>query len=216
MSQKSFMLPVSDSIGSVSAEWITPPAMKAMMTLAHGAGADMNHRFMQDLAMALSELKIGTFRFNFPYIEKKKKIPDPPAIAEKTVQAAIVKMRESFPDIPLFAGGKSFGGRMTSQYLSKHHPEFLKGLIFYGFPLHAPGKPSIDRAAHLSDVQIPMLFLQGTRDALAKSQLISEVTKKLSHVRLVLLDGADHSFKAGKNELTPVLASRTSDWIQSL
>lgn len=216
MKQDSFVIPVSDSIGSVPAECTIPSSMKAMITLAHGAGADMNHRFMKDLAMALSDVAIGTLRFNFPYMVKKKKMPDPPAIAEKTVQAALMKIHDLFSDVPLFGSGKSFGGRMTSQYVSKHNPDFLKGLIFFGFPLHAPGKPSTDRAAHLQDIKVPMLFLQGTKDTLAANDLIAKVVGKLSHARLISFDGADHSFKVGKIELTSGLAARTSEWIDSL
>jgi uncharacterized protein len=207
---------VSESIGTVSAECVIPPTIKAVLTLAHGAGADMNHRFMKALADELGKKDIASLRFNFPYMENKKKIPDPPAIAEKAVQAALHKAHELFPDKPVFATGKSFGGRMSSQYLSKHKHEFVKGAIYFGFPLHAPGKPSIDRAAHLSSVTVPMLFLQGTKDTLAQLNLIRGVADKLPGATLSIFEGADHSFKAGKKEFISELAGRTSEWIDRI
>lgn len=207
---------VSESIGTVSAELIEPPSMKAMLVLAHGAGANMHHRFMKSLAMTLAREGIGTLRYNFPYMEKQKKRPDPPAIAELAVLRAMTTAHELYPNARLFAGGKSFGGRMTSQLMAKKPPAFVKGLIFFGFPLHAPGKPSTDRAQHLGSVQVPMLFLQGTRDALADFKLISDVTSRLPATTLQPFEGADHSFKAGTKELVPALASHTSTWMSTV
>src|SRR5260221_3006758 len=134
---------ISDSIGFVSAEMIAPEKPNAILTLAHGAGAGMNHPFMTALANELAQLGIGSLRFNFPFTEQKKKRPDFPAVAHKTIEAAISKAYELFPNVPLFVSGKSFGGRMSSQYLSKDHSTPVKGIIFFGFPLHAPGKPSV-------------------------------------------------------------------------
>jgi uncharacterized protein len=216
MKTESFQITISDSIGPVSAEILEPGNMKALIVLAHGAGANMNHRFMKELSKALAELGIGTLRYNFPYMEKGKGRPDSPAIAEKTVEVAIEKANALFPNIHLFAGGKSFGGRMTSQRISKQPISYLKGIVFYGFPLHAPGKPSMDRAGHLKSVTIPMLFLQGTRDALAELTLITEVTSGLTTSTLTLFEGADHSFIAGKKEMITELASRTSAWVDQL
>ncbi len=190
--------------------------MKAVLVLAHGAGADMNHRFMKGLSKNLADHGIGSLRYNFPYMEKKKGRPDPPAIAEKTVGVIVDKAHELYPGFSILAGGKSFGGRMTSQFASKHSPAFLKGIVFFGFPLHAPGRPSSDRAAHLSQVKVPMLFLQGTRDTLADLKLITEVASGLSHARLHIFEGADHSFAAGKKDLLPELASQTAAWLNSL
>jgi uncharacterized protein len=207
---------VSDSIGSVTAESLVPSTIKAVMTLAHGAGAGMDHPFMKKLAKALAEVNIGTVRFNFAYIEKGKKMPDPPAIAEKTVGVVLQKTHELFPGVPLLAGGKSFGGRMFSQFTSKNQPGGLRGLVFFGFPLHAPGKPSDERAAHLTAVNFPMLFLQGTRDALASLDLMRGVTERLKRAELVQFEGADHSFKAGKKEFIPELAEHTSRWFDGL
>lgn len=167
MITRSFSLHVSHSIGSVSAEYIAPDKSNCIITLAHGAGAGMNHSFMTTLPTSLAEAGIATLRFNFPFAENTKYRPDVPAVAHKTVEAAINNARETFPSIPLFAAGKSFGGRMSSQYLSAHPNTAVKGIIFYGFPLHPAGKPSTERAEHLKDVKLPMLFLQGTRDELA-------------------------------------------------
>lgn len=216
MKAESFQFPVSDSVGFVSAEALEPADMKALIVLAHGAGANMNHRFMKGLAKALAESGIGTLRYNFPYMEKGKGRPDPPAIAEKTVEAAIEKAYERYSGIHLFAGGKSFGGRMTSQRVSKQPISYLKGLVFYGFPLHASGKPSTDRAAHLKAVTIPMLFLQGTRDSLADLALITEVASGLPTSTLTLFEGADHSFAVGKKEIIPALAEQTLTWMTKL
>ena len=186
------------------------------MTLAHGAGAGMNHSFMVTLAQLLSEQAIATLRFNFPFLENKKGRPDTPAVAHKTIEAAISKARELFPKLPLFVAGKSFGGRMSSQYLSAHPHTAVKGIIFYGFPLHPAGKPSVERAEHLKDVKTPMLFLQGTKDALATWNLIESVCSSLSSATLIKMEGADHSFKAGKQNIIQLLANETKQWIEKI
>ena len=137
-----------------------------------------------------------------------------PAVAHQTIEAAISKAQKLFPDLPLFVAGKSFGGRMSSQYLAAHpHPE-VKGLIFYGFPLHPPGKPSTDRAEHLKEVKTPMLFLQGTKDELATWNLIESVCSSLKLATLVKIEGANHAFKAGKQNILQLLADTTNDWIE--
>jgi predicted alpha/beta-hydrolase family hydrolase len=159
MKTKSLSLKISPAIGIVSAQCFIPKKSKCIMTIAHGAGAGMDHSFMVELARSLSEAGIATMRFNFPYMENKKGRPDVPAVAHQTIEAAILKAQKLFPKLPLFVAGKSFGGRMTSQYLSIKHNDKIKGVIFYGFPLHAPGKPSIERADHLKTVKTPMLFL---------------------------------------------------------
>jgi predicted alpha/beta-hydrolase family hydrolase len=216
MNTRSLSLKISPSIGSVSAEYIVPQKSKCIMTLAHGAGAGMNHSFMVTLAQSLSEEAIATLRFNFPFAENKKGRPDSPAVAHKTIETAISKAQKLFPKLPLFVAGKSFGGRMTSQYLSAHpHPE-VKGIIFYGFPLHPPGKPSVERAEHLKDVKIPMLFLQGSRDELATWNLIEPVCSSLPLARLVKIEGANHAFKAGKQNIIQLLTTITRDWIENM
>ncbi|HEY0652045.1 MAG TPA: alpha/beta family hydrolase [Chryseosolibacter sp.] len=206
-------IPISDSIGSVSGEFVIPEKMDALLVLAHGAGADMHHKFMKSLAKGLAETGIGTLRYNFPFMENKKGRPDVPAVAEKTIESAIALAHEAFPKVSLFAGGKSFGGRMTSNLLSKRQID-VKGIVFYGFPLHAPGKPSTDRAAHLKDVKVPMLFLQGTRDTLASLELIEKVTSSLPRATLEIFEGADHSFAAGKKDVMSDLVARSRAWIK--
>jgi predicted alpha/beta-hydrolase family hydrolase len=153
-------------------------------------------------------------RFNFPFMENKKGRPDTPAVAHQTIEAAIVKAQKLFPGLPLFVAGKSFGGRMTSQYLSSHHDTGVKGVIYYGFPLHAPGKPSIERAEHLNDVTTPMLFLQGSRDEFAEWKLIDKVCSSLKLATLVKIEGANHAFKAGKQNILQLLADTTKAWIE--
>lgn len=204
---------VSESSGSVSVEIFEPEKMRALIVLAHGAGAGMKHAFMVKLSTELAAVSVGTIRYNFPYMEQRKKRPDPPALAHKAVAAALNYAQQRYPAIPLFAGGKSFGGRMTSQYVSKESPSFLKGIVFYGFPLHPAGKPSIERADHLAEVQIPMLFLQGTRDALAELPLIQSVCSKLPTATLTLFEGADHSFLVSRKDIIPALVDSTGQWL---
>jgi predicted alpha/beta-hydrolase family hydrolase len=204
---------VSDKIGSVSAEIIKPTKPKAVLVLAHGAGAGMNHPFMKSLCEALAEQGIATCRFNFPFTENKKGRPDVPAVAHATIEAAIVKASAECKKLPLFVGGKSFGGRMSSQLMALKTVENVSGLVFVGFPLHQPGNPSIERAEHLKDVKVPMLFLQGTRDALADFKMIQQVTKKLKLAKLVSFENADHSFKAPKQNLIPALAEASARWM---
>lgn len=206
-------LKVSDKSGSVTAELVEPKKMKAVFTFAHGAGAPMNHPFMKTMSKELEQLGIGTLRFNFPYMENKKGRPDVPAVAHQTIEAAANYLHKEFPKTPLFLSGKSFGGRMSSQYLSKFQPEFVSGIAFFGFPLHAPGAPSLERADHLKEIKVPLLFLQGTRDSLATWDLIEQVSRSLPKSTLVKFEGADHSFKAGKKNLLPELAKSVADWI---
>ena len=216
MDTRSLSFEVSSSIGSVSAEAFVPDKAKCIMVLAHGAGAGMNHLFMTTLSNSLAAEDIATIRFNFPFSENKKGRPDLPAVAHKTIEAAILKTRELFPNLPLFLAGKSFGGRMGSQYLSGHPEAPVKGIIFYGFPLHAPGKPSTERAEHLKDVKIPMLFLQGTRDELATWNLIESTCSSLPLAKLVKIEGANHAFKAGKQDIMKLLVDETRDWVDKM
>jgi len=214
MKTKSLSLKISPAIGTVSAECFVPQKSKCIMTIAHGAGAGMHHSFMVTLAQSLSEEGIATLRFNFPFTENKKGRPDTPIVAHQTIEAAILKAHKLFPKLPLFAAGKSFGGRMTSQCLAAHPNNLVKGIIFYGFPLHAPGKPSIERAEHLKDVRSPMLFLQGSRDEFATWKLIESVCSPLPLAELVKIDGANHGFKAGKQDIIKLLVTITNDWIE--
>jgi len=216
MKTKSLSLKISPSVGSVSAEWFIPQKSKCIMTLAHGAGAGMNHPFMIELARSLSEEGIATLRFNFPFMENKKGRPDSPAVAHQAIETAILKARKLFPKLPLFVSGKSFGGRMTSQYMSINSHDEVKGIIFYGFPLHPPGKPSIERAEHLKDVKSPMLFIQGSKDEFATGKLIDSVCSSLPLAELVKIEGANHAFKAGKQDIMKLLTSITKDWIEKM
>lgn len=194
MKREDFPLKVGDRAGSVSSILMEPSEFSAFYVFAHGAGANLRHHFMEDLAVRLADAGIATLRFNFPYMEQGGRRPDPPALLEATVAAAIAKGAELAGDKTLLAGGKSMGGRMTSQLLSKQPELPVQGLVFVGFPLHQPGKPAVTRAEHLKDVQQPMLFLQGTRDTLADLDLIKEVCGSLPKATLHIVEGADHSF----------------------
>lgn len=209
-------LQVSPEIGKVSAVLNMPKKPICVITLAHGAGAGMNHSFMIDIAEALEEQNIGSLRFNFPFMEYKRGRPDIPAVAHQTIQSALEHAKKKNSSLPIFLSGKSFGGRMSSQYLAANPDKTVKGLIFFGFPLHPIGKPSTDRAEHLKKIKVPMLFLQGTKDTLAEWQLIEEVCKSLPNATLVKLEGADHSFKKSKENLIPVLAEHTRKWIDGV
>ncbi len=181
--------------GSVSALLTRPIHPRACFAFAHGAGAGMTHPFMHAVAAGLAARNIATLRYQFPYMEKAGKRPDPPALAQATVRAAVDAAAAACPGLPLFAGGKSFGGRMTSQAQAKHVLPGVLGLAFFGFPLHPAGQPSRERAAHLADVHIPMLFLQGTRDKLAELDLLRAMIDGLGRrASLHTVDGADHSF----------------------
>jgi predicted alpha/beta-hydrolase family hydrolase len=216
MKIQSLSFQVSATIGKVSAECIVPENSICIMTLAHGAGAGMNHSFMVSIANELASAGIATLRFNFPFTENKKGRPDLPAVAHKTIEAAINKANKLFPSLPLFAAGKSFGGRMTSQYMSAQHNDLVKGIIFYGFPLHPIGKPSIERADHLKTVSVPMLFLQGTKDEMATLNLIEKVCSSLPLATLQKIEGANHAFKAGKLNVIEILARETHSWVDKI
>ncbi len=207
---------VSQTVGEVSAMVTLPVEPTAVYVFGHGAGAGMHHPFMESMATALAHRQIVVLRYNFPYMEKGKKMPDFPAIAEKTVAAAIAVAHSLYKNLPLFAGGKSFGGRMTSQCLSRGGLDYVKGLLFFGFPLHATGKPSVERAAHLDKISAPMLFLQGTRDKLADIALMEGVVDRLENASLETVEGADHTFKGSKQDSLPLLADAASHWIRSL
>lgn len=172
-----------------------PPDARACFVLAHGAGAGMTHPFMAAVASGLGARRIATLRYQFPYMEQRSKRPDPPRVAQATVRTAVAAAAQSLPGLPLVAGGKSFGGRMTSQAQATSPLAGVRGLAFLGFPLHPAGRPSRERAKHLFDVQIPMLFLQGTRDALASLGELEPVCAALGNrATLKLFAEADHSF----------------------
>ena len=211
---------VGDDV-SVSALLQVPHDAEALLVLAHGAGAGMTHPFMAAMADGFAKRAIATLRYQFPYMERGSKRPDPPQLAQATVRAAVAAAVQAQPKLPLFAGGKSFGGRMSSQAQAKAPLKELRGLVFIGFPLHPAGKPSQDRAKHLAEVKIPMLFLQGTRDALAELTLLEPVCKSLGNrATLKLFAEADHSFhvpaKSGRKdaEVFAELLDVTASWIK--
>ncbi|MHC4045095.1 alpha/beta hydrolase family protein [Bradyrhizobium sp. 23AC] len=212
-----------ERIGTVSAILTQPDHARACYVMAHGAGADMRHSFMEKVAEGLAGRGIATFRFNFLYMEKKLGRPDQPAVAHAAIRAAVAEAARLCPGLKLVAGGKSFGGRMTSQAQAKAPLADVKGLAFLGFPLHADKKPSSERAEHLTGIAIPMLFLQGTRDGLADLGYLKPVVEKLgAKATLHEVEGGDHSFavlkKSGRtNEeaLTEVLDTLAA-WIDQL
>lgn len=186
---------IVDDAHRVSGLFLTPPRARAIYVFAHGAGAGMAHPFMVAVADELAGRGIASLRYQFPYMEEGGKRPDPPKLAQAAVRAAVEEAARLVPSLPLIAGGKSFGGRMTSQAWAASALPGVRGLVFLGFPLHPAGKPSDERAEHLSDVKIPMLFLQGTRDALADVKLLKPVIKRLgARASLELFEDADHSF----------------------
>jgi predicted alpha/beta-hydrolase family hydrolase len=196
MDAEEITIPLGDG-ASVSGLWEAPPGARACLVLAHGAGAGMRHRAMGATAHGLADRGVATLRYQFPYMEKGGKRVDAPPVAHRTVRAAVAEARRRAPALPLFAGGRSFGGRMTSQAQAIEPLEGVRGLVFFAFPLHPAGKPSDERAKHLEDVRIPMLFLQGTKDTLADLALLKGVVKRLGRrATLQLAPEADHSFHA--------------------
>jgi predicted alpha/beta-hydrolase family hydrolase len=212
-----------DGAGQVSGLFQTPPGARACYVLAHGAGAGMRHPFMVSTAAGLADHGIATLRYQFPYMERGSGRPDSPKLAQATVRAAVEEALRLAPGLALFAGGKSFGGRMTSQAQASEPLPGVRGLIFLGFPLHPPGKPSTERANHLFDVQVPMLFLQGSRDDFANLELLQPLTEQLGNrATLKLFQHADHSFhvpaRSGRadSEVRTEMMDALARWIQRL
>jgi len=175
---------------------VAPPRSQALLVLAHGAGAGMRHPFLERIAQLLGERGVATYRYEFLYMEKRSGRPDSPVVAEGRVREAVIDAARVAPGLPIFAGGKSFGGRMTSQAQAHEPLPGVHGLAFLGFPLHPPGRPGTSRAEHLSDVRVPTLFLQGTRDEFAGLDLLRPIVKKLGKsATLHIVEGGDHSFK---------------------
>jgi hypothetical protein len=184
-----------DGDATISALWLAPPNARACLVLAHGAGAGMAHKAMTATAEGLAARGIATLRYNFLYMERGGRRPDPPALAHAAVRAAVDETARLAPDLPLFAGGRSFGGRMTSQAQALSPLPRVRGLVFFAFPLHPAGKPSVERAQHLADVTIPLLFLQGDRDELAQLDLLLPIVAELGdRATLDVFEHADHSF----------------------
>src|SRR6266702_8206911 len=207
----------------VSALLWRPAKSRRLLVLAHGAGAGMSHPFMEKLAGELAGVGVATLRYQFPYMEQRRRVPDSPAVLTATVVAALRAAAEAVPGLPLFAGGKSMGGRMTSQAAAQHPLDGVRGLLFFGFPLHPPNRPGTKRAEHLAKVTVPMLFLQGTRDALADLKLLRPVCAKLGpRAKLHVIEKADHSFhvlkSSGRNdaEVLRELAETAASWAEGM
>jgi predicted alpha/beta-hydrolase family hydrolase len=212
---------VVDETQRVNALLQAPRGARACYVMAHGAGAGMTHPFLASVAGDLAARGIATLRYQFPYMERGSKRPDTPRVAQAAVRAAVAEAAQRLPKLPLFAGGKSFGGRMTSQAQASAPLAGVRGLVFLGFPLHPAGKPSNERGAHLADVRIPMLFLQGTRDELADLHLITALTGAIgAHAKLRLIQDADHSFhvpaRSGRKDadVRAELADALAQWIE--
>ena len=213
----------SASSGEVSALLERPAAARSLLVLGHGAGAGMRHHFMEDAASALAARGVATFRYQFPYVENGQFRPDPQPILLATVRSAVAAAREAAGDLPMLAGGKSMGGRMTSLAASKEALPGVRGLAFFGFPLHPAGAPSIERAAHLDRVTVPMLFLAGTRDKLADLGLLRPVIDRVGdRATLHVVEGADHSFEVLKRtgrtaaDVLEELAQTVVAWAETL
>ena len=199
---------------------VLPDRPVALLVLAHGAGAGMDHPFMARISELLRERQVGTFRYEFPYMEAGKSRPDAPRVAVARVREAVAAAAAAAPGVPLFAGGKSFGGRMTSTAQAEAPLEGVRGLVFLGFPLHPPGRPGIERGEHLTQVRVPMLFVQGSRDEFAQPDLLSGVIQKLdSEVTLHPVEAGDHSFKvpkSGGRDALVEIADAASAWLKSV
>ncbi len=219
---KPLTIAVNDRV-EVSGLLQAPQRALACYVLAHGAGAGMTHPFMAAAAAGLAERGIATLRFQFPYMERRSKRPDPPMLAQATIRAAVEAAQAALPKLPLIAGGKSFGGRMTSQAQGAMPLPGVLGLVFLGFPLHGAGRPSAERGEHLFNVQVPMLFLQGTRDALAALDELQPLCKKLGRrATLKLIADADHSFhvpaRSGRKdvEVFSELLDTLAGWVSGI
>jgi uncharacterized protein len=212
-----------DGKGEVSALLERPADARWLLVLAHGAGAGMSHPFMQKLAAELGAVGIATLRYQFPYMEQRRHLPDRPEVLTSTVAAAVRAASEVAADLPLLAGGKSMGGRMTSQAAARRPLDNVAGLVFFGFPLHPPNRPDTKRADHLAKVTVPMLFLQGARDNLADLALLKPICAKLgSLATLHIMDHADHSFHVPKTssrtdaDVLHELAQTTASWVPKI
>ena len=212
---------VSERSGHISTVMMQPKTATHLMILGHGAGAGMDHKFMVRLTEALAVENIATLRYQFPYMENGKRRPDVPNVAHKTIERVVEEISQT-TELPLLLAGKSFGGRMASQLMAKKSLDRIEALVFFGFPLHSPAKPGNDRGDHLRDVNIPMLFLQGDRDALAKLSLLQPLLEQLPLATLQVLPGANHGFaftkKSGISEIEgyKLLATHTRTFINKI
>jgi|ERR1700730_9565195 predicted alpha/beta-hydrolase family hydrolase len=219
---KNFRFAVGSAV-EVSALLVLPAKARWLLVLGHGAGAGMTHPFLESLAGELALADVATLRYQYPYMEERRRIPDSPVVLTATVAAAVRAAAGAAPGLPLLAGGKSMGGRMTSQAAAQQPLDGVRGLVFFGFPLHPPNRPGTKRADHLPDVNVPMLFLQGTRDAFADLKLLRPICNKLgSPATLQVIETADHSFHmlktSGKTDADVLreLALTTASWADKL
>ncbi|HEX9573876.1 MAG TPA: alpha/beta family hydrolase [Myxococcales bacterium] len=202
----------------LDAVFLRPEGARLLYVLAHGAGAGMRHPFLVAIAEALAQEGVASFRYEFPYMQDRRKRPDPPAVLHEVVRAAVLAAREAAPDLPLIAGGKSFGGRMTTQAQADAPLPGVRGIALLGFPLHPAGAPSVKRADHLARVEVPLLFLQGTPDELADLGLLRPIVEKLPRAELRIVEGADHSFhvlkRSGRTDADVLreLARAVAEW----
>ena len=217
---KELQFVINAKAGVVSGLLQKPANSKALLALAHGAGAGMWHKFMNDTAAGLAARGVATFRYQFPYMEKRIKRPDSEAVMLDTVRAAVATAQKLSDGLPLFAGGKSMGGRMTSLAAAREPLANVRGLVYFGFPLHAMGNPGAERGAHLTNIDIPMLFLQGSRDGLADLKLLKPLCKKLGQqAELFVVEGGDHSFhmlksaKRSDEQALSDVVEKTAEWI---
>ena len=220
MSGTPVTIPVPDLGLQVSGLLVLPDGARSLCVLAHGAGAGMRHPFLERISAGLAGAGMATLRYQFPYLERGSGRTDPPDKCVATVRAAVAVARDRAPGLPLVAGGKSFGGRMTSTAQSRAPLDGVRGLVFLGFPLHPPGNPGITRAEHLDAVSVPMLFLQGTRDQFAREDLLKQVVDRLStRATLHLVEGGDHSFKVSRKHGTEAgvlrdLVTTITEWTE--
>lgn len=211
---------VSEKGGAVSGLLIKPSDARALLVLAHGAGAGMRHHFMEDVAVKLAAQNVATLRYQFPYMEKRTKRPDSESVLLETVRAAVANGKKQAADLPIFAGGKSMGGRMTSLAAAREPLDGVRGLIYFGFPLHAAGRAGDERGQHLTAISLPMLFLQGSRDTLADLKLLKPLCHRIKRAELFVVEGGDHSFhvlksaKKSDQEVLDEVVSKTVAWIE--
>ncbi|HWO40381.1 MAG TPA: alpha/beta family hydrolase [Candidatus Eisenbacteria bacterium] len=220
VSGKAVSFDAGDRAGPISGLFLRPASSEALLVLAHGAGAGMRHSFMETISEKLAVSRIATLRYQFPYMERGARRPDPAGVLTATVRASIAAARRLAGDLPLFAGGKSMGGRMTSLAAAQEPLPAVRGLVFFGFPLHAAGRPSADRGRHLVEVDLPMLFLQGSRDSLADLSLLTPLCGRLGdRAELFVVPGGDHSFhmprRSGRSdqEVLDTMAAKVASWI---
>ncbi|WP_436516510.1 alpha/beta hydrolase family protein [Ekhidna sp. To15] len=212
---------LNDKLGKISIEIGESVNAESILILAHGAGAGMHHPFMNLIASSITKRNITTVRFNFPYMEQGRKSPGSPKGNIETWKLVIDHIDKSYKGLPIFISGKSYGGRMASHLVADVDIQVVKGIIYYGFPLHAPGRDSKDRAAHLTSVKIPQLFLQGSKDKLANLELINEVVETLSNADIKVIEEADHSFNVPKRigktneDIMSYLVNESVEWIKS-